>query len=569
MNKTLTVNISGIVFHIDETAYETLKEYLKKLHDHFSKIKGGDEIMQDIEIRIAEIFQSKLNDTKKVILEEDVKEVMAILGMPKDFTDNAEAEEVKAEKTIEEEDPIQRRRLYRDEDDKVLGGVCSGLAYYFNTDPLWFRLGFILATLIYGSSILLYIVLWLIIPKAKTLEEKLEMKRNRFSIHDIESNVKEEFGDIRSKFKRNSKKARQRTKEEFHEFKEQIKDVKGDVKSSYKRYKRRSSSNDFVNLLGNILYYFVKAVGIFIGVIFVLVGLGLLLGLLFSLFGSSGDVFISDNGFNSISIPGVSSLFFESSTQAILTIIALILLLGIPFLMLIYWGVKLVFSIKHRVRIISITAGSLWLAGIILSVFMTISIYGNFKSKSIKSEEFNIVQPKGDVLYIDVPINNIDKNILDNDEFELDEGHCSFLKRNGNEINIGYPRIKIIPGDTTGYSLSIIKTSRGKNINDAKSKAGNIKYNCTQKDSILILNDIFSIPLSDKWRNQKVTLVLKVPVGKKIILSKNMGSLGDCFDISDGSWSSDMIEKQCKMTSTGLESEDSTKIIVKKIIITE
>ena len=136
MKKTFTINISGSVFHIEEDAFEKLQDYLKLLNRFFETQKGGQEILQDIESRIAELLQEKINSGQDAVTDEWVDEVMQRMGNPEDFMDQEEpentetsAKELKGEKT--------KKRMYRDSESRVLGGVCSGMSAYFNIDPVF------------------------------------------------------------------------------------------------------------------------------------------------------------------------------------------------------------------------------------------------------------------------------------------------------------------------------------------------------------------------------------------------------------------------------------------------
>ena len=191
MNKILNINIGGIIFNVDEKTYERLKSYLNEISKHFKDSEGGDEIINDIESRIVELFQQKLNSKKEVITLADVDEVISIMGKPSDFESSEENDyydpDVKQ---------YSKKRMFRDIDNRMLGGVCSGLGAYFRIDTLWFRLGFVIATFS-GLSILAYIVLWVIIPPARTVSEKLEMNGDPVTISNSEKAIRDEMDGIR------------------------------------------------------------------------------------------------------------------------------------------------------------------------------------------------------------------------------------------------------------------------------------------------------------------------------------------------------------------------------------
>src|SRR5690606_34167516 len=145
MNKTVTVNIGGMVFHIEELAYDKLKNYLQTIRSHFSVSDGRDEIIEDIESRIAEILLQILGKSRQVVTSEDVDQVMSVMGKPEDFAGADDAagstSQTTGDATVTE--ATIKRRLYRDPDERVIAGVCSGMGHYFGIDAVWLRILFI------------------------------------------------------------------------------------------------------------------------------------------------------------------------------------------------------------------------------------------------------------------------------------------------------------------------------------------------------------------------------------------------------------------------------------------
>ncbi len=180
MKKTLSINVSGIIFHIEEDGYETLRKYLDSINRYFSSFDDSSEIIADIENRIAEIFLSKLNEGKQVITAEDVSQLMVIMGNVNDFKAAEEnefaGEQPKKESRAKSSEPSAPKKLVRDQSNKILGGVCSGLAHYFGIDSVWPRLIFALLTLGYGGGLIIYIILWIVLP-VEALEEEAGVKK--------------------------------------------------------------------------------------------------------------------------------------------------------------------------------------------------------------------------------------------------------------------------------------------------------------------------------------------------------------------------------------------------------
>jgi phage shock protein PspC (stress-responsive transcriptional regulator) len=192
MKKNISINISGIIFHIEEDGYETLKKYLDSINKYFSTFEDSSEILADIESRIAEIFLSKLNEEKQIITSEDVNALVATMGSVSDFkaVEDQEREETDSASSHAESQQASGstynqssqtyappKQLMRDQKRKILGGVCSGLANYFNVDALWIRLIFALLTFAYGITFVAYIVMWILVPGSYDLDEPIVGKK--------------------------------------------------------------------------------------------------------------------------------------------------------------------------------------------------------------------------------------------------------------------------------------------------------------------------------------------------------------------------------------------------------
>src|SRR6056300_202275 len=238
MNKTININLASTFFHIDESAYKKLKAYLNSLEKGFNKTQGKEEILKDIEARIAELFQEIKTNSEYVINETDVDKVISILGQPEDFISEEEDETPKFE--------ASQKKLFRDPDDKYIAGVASGVGYYFGIDSSWIRLLWILLILFSGGSfVVIYILFWILVPVAKTTAEKLKMKGEPINISTIEKKIKEEFEEVSSK----------------------IKDI--DYQKTTSSLKKKSTT--FFSFLEHILSLIPKLIFKIIGVIFVLI----------------------------------------------------------------------------------------------------------------------------------------------------------------------------------------------------------------------------------------------------------------------------------------------------------
>ncbi|MBE0673846.1 MAG: PspC domain-containing protein [Bacteroidales bacterium] len=195
MKVTVNINIGGYAFHIDEDAYHELKAYLRSLELHFTGEESASEILADIESRMSELFRARLGGFRQVITMTDVREVVAILGTPEDFVDQ-DSYSAKEKFTSG-----GRHRMYRDPDNRIIGGVCSGMSAYWRIDPVILRILFIVFTFAGGFGALVYMVLWIVLPEARTTAQKIEMKGDPVNVHNIKESVKDEFERVKKNFK--------------------------------------------------------------------------------------------------------------------------------------------------------------------------------------------------------------------------------------------------------------------------------------------------------------------------------------------------------------------------------
>ncbi|WP_291856796.1 PspC domain-containing protein [Marinilabilia sp.] len=207
MKKVMTINIAGRSFYIDEDAYARLERYLKRLENWSKEKEEGQEILNDIEGRIRELLEEKINPSTGVITLETVNEIVATMGEPEDFQeeDSSNSNHRAYDDFTTTSAGHRRRRLFRDMEDKVFGGVCSGIAAYFNIDRVVVRVLFaLLAFLSFGTALPIYLILWIAIPPALTSSQRLEMKGDDVTISNIEKNIKNEYNDVKQRFQQSS-----------------------------------------------------------------------------------------------------------------------------------------------------------------------------------------------------------------------------------------------------------------------------------------------------------------------------------------------------------------------------
>jgi phage shock protein PspC (stress-responsive transcriptional regulator) len=195
MKITVSVNLGGYSFNIDEDAYSELKRYLKNLEMHFAGEESSSEILSDIESRMAELFRARLTGYKQVITITDVNDIISIMGNPEDISDN------EGPSPKEKFSTPGTHRMYRDPDRRIIGGVCSGMGAYWDIEPWIIRVIFLALAMAGGLGILVYLVLYVVLPEAKTTAQKIEMKGDPVNIHNITESVKKEFENVRKNMK--------------------------------------------------------------------------------------------------------------------------------------------------------------------------------------------------------------------------------------------------------------------------------------------------------------------------------------------------------------------------------
>lgn len=198
MNKVININLGGHALTIDDDAFHSLEKYLNTLKRHFKGSVGYENIIQDIEVRMAEIITENMGG-RKIATMSDVKVAMDRMGRPEQLSDDSEERD--SYYTESTSDKIYTdRRLFRDPDNKVIAGVCSGLSAYFGiSDPIWLRLGFIFTVLFAGFGVLPYIILWIAVPEARTSAEKLSMHGEPVNINSIAHKIQDEVSDLSRK----------------------------------------------------------------------------------------------------------------------------------------------------------------------------------------------------------------------------------------------------------------------------------------------------------------------------------------------------------------------------------
>ena len=525
MNKTVTINLSGQVFQIDEDAYELLKGYLDSIHLRFRNSEGAEEILADIEGRLAEMFQANLSPRKNVVSIQDVDAVIQTMGKPEDFGDVDEAEptagnnattgpstSTNAHSTNAADKPY--RKLFRDEDNKVVGGVLSGLSAYLGLhDPIWLRLIFAILIIVgIGSPVVVYFVMWFLVPKAVTASDKLQMKGEPINIDNIERTIKEDLNDFRNNL--------------------------NDVPNKPGFQKARTGLASVVAAFLDVLAIFLKLLKGAIGVTLIIIGLSAL-GFL------TWNITIPTEFFSPS--PVVIKYFFTSQTQSIIALVGLGLFVFIPFLMLVIWGFRLLLNQRYRSPRAGLGFLGLWIIGIILIIVSVIQGKSDTTYEKEVKEQVNLVMPASKVLHVALL-----KDDRSNDPYFQFPGNGAV--RVEKDMVYGKENIKFTIIKTTDTVFSVEKTyiANGSSREDAIAKAKHITYNIKQTDSVLSLQDYMSFPVADKLRFQEIKVTLMMPEGTSVFLEKGLDAI--IYDIKNTKniYDSNMPDHLWTMTAEGL-----------------
>ncbi|MDX1283799.1 MAG: PspC domain-containing protein [Draconibacterium sp.] len=517
MKKTFTINISGTVFHIEDDAYEVLQKYLINLKNHFGSDEEGKEILTDIEARIAEIFTSKCTEDKKVVTLDWVNEVMEMMGTPEDFAE----EEGEDEPSIASE-AKRKRRLYRDPDRRVLGGVCGGLGAYFNMDPVILRIIFVVLFILNGLGLLAYLVLWIAVPKAASTAQRLEMRGQEATVKNIEKSIKEEVKEV---------------KESYKKFKES---------DTYSKGKKSMEG------AGDVVYNIFK---VLLKVFVILVGVGLLLSGFFGLLGLISSMVIGHSFVSGwpmvwspdIYFPDVLNYFVEPGTITF-GMVLVGLLAGIPLLAMLYIGTKLVFRYKSNNTAIGLSMMGVWFIALIALLAISAGQLKNFKDRSSVTNTEIVSCNSCETLYLRLGEDRYE----DYAEVDIDiEGYNVYVV-DGEEVFVGEPELDVERSSSDEFVVTVRTASRGKSRNEARENSQNVEYNYELTDSTLTFDPYFFVEEGKKWRNQEVFITVKVPEGKAVFLDDDLVKIIHDIENVSNTWDGDMVGKYWEMKPEGL-----------------
>jgi len=592
MKQVININFQGQVVPIEVTAFDILKKYTDSLNRYFANEEGKEEIINDIENRIGELFQERLKKGATCITEDDVNAIIKSMGRPEDFesedsgTVNADAKATGnnySDETAFKSSVTGNRRLYRSENEKVIGGVCSGLANYFGMDVVIVRVIFIVlfgalflpylilwiavpssASIVIGSTrkklyrdtddkiiagvcsgianyfginvwiprvlfllpflsfisrwsnwdafpdffsfsfspgaLIIYIILWLVIPEATTTSEKLEMKGEKVDMNTIKNSVMEEMKGMQQRAEKFGSEAKT--------FAEEKGKVMGAEMAPLVRRTGRSLG-DVIVLLFKIFAYFIIGCLAFA-----------FIAALFSL------------GIVSIGMFPVKDFVLTEGWQNVFAWGTLIFFIAVPIIGVITWIIRRLAKIKTNRKLMRSSFIAMWLLGIICFIGLIISVGKDFRSTStINEEAITLSNPAANKLEITTLAP--EKKYYRNQWFRMEP----FSAIEDDTAYVGNVKIHIVKSSNDSFKVTMLRLANGRNRRTADTMASTIQFNAYQADSLLVIDRGIQINKTNKFRNQRVIMTIYVPVGKQIKINENVG-WGNQIEVN-GPWNND------------------------------
>ena len=494
MNKTVNINLAGTSFHIDEDAFGKLSRYLDAIRKSLKGADGSEEIMQDIEARIGELFSEKIENPSQVVTLKNLDEVIAVMGQPEDYeVDDEIFDDVPPSYNAKSKSRgnASHKQLFRDVDNKYISGVSSGLGHYIGVDAIWIRLLWILLIVAgFGSPIVVYILLWILVPPALTTSDKLKMTGEPVNISNIERKFKEGFDNVADR----------------------VKNV------DYDKYgnKIKTGATGFFDSLGNLIVTLFKAFAKFIGVVIILVSLLMIIGLVVGFFAFGTMDFWGNNTI-------VENFAMIDTTNLPMWLLALLFLfaIGIPFFALFVLGLKLLISnLKPMSSTLKIMLIVVWALSIICLSILGIkqATEQAYDGNHIEEQELSITS--GDTLQISM---RADKQF----SYRVNRDNSLQLKYDASEKKVIYSNdiiVSVKPSKDSIGKIVIEKSAEGNDQLEAKKRAEAITYNYAVENNRLVLDGFFVTDTKNKYRDQQIAITVYVPQGTVIYSDESVSS---------------------------------------------
>ncbi len=524
MKKTLTVNISGTVFHIEEDAYDQLSNYLKDIRERLAGSPGHQEIMADIEARIAELFGERTKVHGEVVTMADVAHVMGVMGRPEDYVSGEQEEPVAS---TEAGDRRRHRRLFRDPDDRWVGGVLSGIAAYIGTDPIWLRLIFIMLLLIgVGSPFIIYLLLWILVPAANTTAERLMMEGEPVTVDNL---------------KRAFEEGTQRVAREAEDLGKRWSGPPGrKQRAQFRAETRRAAS------AAGIVVQRVIGVGL------LLLGIAMAIGLIGAIVG--GGTFTLW-GFGDAPSPApwdLITLIFTSAQQAGWFLGAVILLMLIPVIAVLTAALYLLMDLAPP-RWFGIALAPIWVVALFVAIPIGLSVAKEFNRHETLVTTVTLQQPSDKVLYLRA-MDDQGSGQGWNMKYKHGVVNWDFdgLVITDDSVMGAWARLDVRASPDSLFHLRLERRTQGPSQKASLYRSEHIGYATDQRDSVLALSPWLSFPKEDKIRGQRLRFVVLVPEGKAVHFDAEMGFMLDDVKNVTNTLDKHMVGRTWTMTEEGL-----------------
>ncbi|OYT14884.1 MAG: hypothetical protein B7C24_15995 [Bacteroidetes bacterium 4572_77] len=497
MEKTVTINISGWVFNINENAYDKLTEYFVKLKDYFRQQEDGDEIVMDIEGRIAELFKEQNKDKESVIDLHDVEKVMSIMGQPYEM-----------EEDFEEEPPVEKKspwsknkkKLFRDPIHAHIGGVAAGLGTYINIDPIFVRILFIATSFTGGVGVMAYAILWMLIPEAKSTSNRIEMEGKKVTVQNIEEKVREEAAYIGKR---------------LNDFSEEAKDVY--LKTGPVRKVGLQKAESIIKAIGRFLLRVLK---IILGIVLFSTGATALVFFAIFYFNWFPSLDFDTFFVSGISLPTFLYQYVFEGSYKVATLIAISFTLFIPIVLFVMGGIRLIFNLKRN-KLVSQIAWQAWIVALILSLGLSYNTIKSFKTDSTQITSYPFEQLQSDTLYINLNTLGYYGNVKSKNGQEIIGQDIDFpIERIA--FFYGIPDLEFVTTKDQEFEMKLYLEASGLGEESANNNLERIEYIFHMDSTSLLLDPYFGLKNNMDWRNQEVKIKLFIPEGKSIAIDKNI-----------------------------------------------
>ena len=490
MNKILNINLGGYALTIDDDAHQYLESYLDSIRRRFSESDGRDEIVGDIEARLGELISQGMG-ARSIVMLPDAEAAVAVMGKPEDFggEDNSSSSSAsgnfgssgkKSGKTALH----AGKRLFRDEEDAVVAGVCSGLSAYFGIqDPVWMRLIFVfLAFASFGFWMPAYVLIWILVAPAKSAADRLAMRGEAVNMDNIAREVEEGFDRLGKK---------------VNEF--------GTSAAKKGGSGAQNAMSTGVTAIGQAFGLVLRFIAKFAALIAILIGIALFLGLGAGWIGSIIALLIG--------APYVEYFSPFSSGWTWFGIINLFFLLGIPAIALVLFFSRILFK----------TRTPTWVNGTLTALF-TLSVIAAFSMLPFGIKEYSqsgsvtkvidMSALQSDTLQVEAVPDLLGGRYHNQNDFNFEEDG---LRIDDNGLEMRCPlEIRVIPSRDGQYHVTQIIKSQGASSIRAQENADRVGYAATFSGNKLRIPTAYNVAKGEKWRGQRVRINIEVPTGKGI-----------------------------------------------------